>query len=82
MTETMKLQSTIITETGDDLRLDVVYADDPDSAVARASLVIRLPIEDQDYPILPEARLEALRRVRRLVDAEIHEIERARGRTS
>ena len=80
MTGRIALQSTTLREMGNVLRIELVYADHPDLGQATASVVVRLPIAAKEHPIFPDARSQALHSVRRLVNDEILELERSRGR--
>lgn len=79
--ETLKLIRTTLTEVGGKITVEMLYAENPDPEPEPIGLAIRLPIE-HEYPLIPEAELEALRRVRTLAAAEIQRIERKRNPSS
>jgi hypothetical protein len=77
--ETLRLQFAALIDRGGKLTVEMIYAVKPEQDYAQSiGLTLRLPIE-HEYPLLPEAELEALRRVRNLVGSEIQRIEKMRG---
>ncbi|MEJ2374774.1 MAG: hypothetical protein P8Y71_04885 [Pseudolabrys sp.] len=76
--ENLKLQSMSLTETGTQKIAELHYAASWPVEPNEAYVTIRLPIEDE-FPLLPEAATEALKRVRSLAQNEIQRFERMRG---
>jgi len=76
--EPLKLQSAALIERGGKLTVEMVYGETPELDPNAIGLTLRLPVE-QEFPVLPEAELEALRRVQSLAGDEIRRIEKIRG---
>jgi hypothetical protein len=79
MAETFELQVAALIEREGKRMVEMIYAEKPaQDFVGAIGMTLRLPIE-QEFPLLQEAELEALRRVRDLVRDEIQRIEKMGG---
>jgi len=77
-----KLQSSNIIEEGKAARVQLLFADDPDSDAATQTIVIDVPVELEGHRPTPEYRVEALRYARSVIDAEMSEMQRLAGRSA
>jgi hypothetical protein len=76
----MKIQRTIIDETLDGFRVEMLFAEalEPNPSQNVVSIVAQLKTEDR-YPYLADIQLVTLRHARDAVDREIRRIESAKG---
>lgn len=78
----MKIQRTVVAETTDGFRVELLFSNvpEPDPSQNAISITVHLPMEDR-YPRLAELHQAALRYARTELDHEIRRLEEARGRT-
>lgn len=78
MQSPLKLQRLALIETGPTKAVEIRYAEHAQSTLEEHCILIRVPIE-LEYPVLPEAAIEALTHVRDLIRDEIQRFEKMRG---
>ena len=75
----MTLQKSSVTEIKGRRFIEMVIADQPNVDDAQQHLTLRIEIDAEGYPRLPAAHLEALQRVRDVINDEIQHLEHIRG---
>ena len=76
----MQLIKSAIIETPDTRLVEMVFTDGPELDLSREHLTLRVPVDVESSPRLPEALLEALRSARNVIGDEIQRLEQKRGR--
>jgi len=75
----VKIQTSTITQSGDEHIVEILVADDPNIADAKHAVLVRAPVAVQRSRPLAEAELIALQNARRAIDHEIHAIKLLQG---
>ena len=75
----VKIQSSTVTQSGDEHLVEVLIADDPDIAKAKHAFLVRAPVAVQRSRPLAEAELIALQNARRAIEHEINAIKLLQG---
>ena len=75
----VKIQTSSITQSGDEHIVEILIADDPDIANAKHVVLVRAPVAVQRSRPLAEAEQIALQNARRAIDHEIHAIKLLQG---
>jgi hypothetical protein len=75
----VKIQSSTITQTGDEHIVEMLIADDPDITKAKHAFLVRAPVAVQRSRPLAEAELIALQNARRAIEHEINAIKLLQG---
>jgi len=76
----MKLQNSTVIETDSRRFVEMTFADQPELDQTTEFLTFRIAVEQEGYPRIPKAQLEALLRARNAIGDEIHRLEQIRGR--
>ena len=76
----MKLIQASVIETDGKRMVEMTFAENPNPEEDEAQIHFVVPVSADQYPRIPEAQLEALQHVRRVIGDEHERIEGIRGR--
>ncbi len=71
----MRLQKSAVIETQSRRMIEMTFADQPNLDDSNEFLTFRTPVAQSGYPRLPEIQLEALGRLRGVIDEEIRRLD-------